>query len=311
MVDKDDALFNEQNELLYTSGVRSIYYADNDDEFDWFIQQNGHWYRDRLYRWWLDRGAEVLVPIANSNLGVEKSVPGSVWNSFLNQRKGWATMARKDLITAIIRTKHSAGWDWLLKDIERIRRELPKGVVGVIGADLYLFGTDAWLPNVRKTNFSRLTQDARRQFAALGPISDQDSFSQFASEARNAWRGDLIDDACFVYDHGSGVRAESKLGEITPNVVEFGVSTKMSDFRSRWDRMVDMIAKAKPKRALAHTAIDPSEAWRWKERGGTKQLWTYSGYGNLKRDKHELTLWPNKDGRQALRDAIKILGPIT
>lgn len=307
MVDKSESLFNDQCEILFNSGTRSIYYADTDDEFEWFIPQNGHWYRDRLYRWWLNKGAEVLHPIANSNVGVETSVPPAVWSSFLNQRKGWATMARKDLISAIIRTKHPGGWDWLLKDAERLRREVPKDVIGVIGADLYLFGTDAWLPGVRKTLYTRLTPQASSQFSQLGPIRSEDTFAEFALAAKQAWRAELIDDACFVYDHGNGARVESKSGELTPNVVEFGTSVGPPRFRSAWEGIVETLRRGTPKRALVHTVVDPSEAWRWKESGGTKPLWTYSGYARLKRTPHEFTLWPSREGRQAIRDAFKAL----
>lgn len=308
MVDKDEALFNDQNDLLYQSGVRSIFFADDDDEYDWFVQQNGHWYRDRLYHWWLDRGSEVLVPIANSNVGVEKSVPADVWKRFLDKRRGWATMARKDLITAILRTKHSAGWNWLLSDAARIQREMPKGVIGVIGGDMFLLGTDAWLPNVRRTSSAKLTAEGKSQFEQLGRIYDGDPFAEFSAEVGRIWSGEIISDACFVYDHGNGPRAESKSGDVTQNVVEFGVVRAAQNWRSKWDAVVKMIADARPRRALAHTAIDPSEAWRWKEKGGTKALWTYSGYASLKSKPHELTLWPTREGRQALRDALALLG---
>ncbi|GEM_PF-5490357 len=308
MVDKDESLFSDQNDLLYRSGCRAVYYADDDDEFDWFVQQNGHWYRDRFYHWWLDRGAQVLVPVANSNVGVENSVPPNIWQMFLKDRNGWATMARKDLISAIIRTKHAAGWDWLLQDIDRRKRELPKGVIGVIGADLFLFGTDAWVSGVQKTSYNRLTTFGKSQFTRLGNLYEGDAFADFANDARKIWPSELIDDACFVYNHGNGIHVESKYGDATQNVVEFGVSLKANDWQNQWDRLIAFLKKSNPKRALVHTPIDPSEAWRWKQPLGTRQLWTYAGYGRLKPDKHEFTLWPTRAGRQAIRDAFKTLG---
>lgn len=305
MVDKDPVIAESQNLQLFNAGGRSIYYADLDEEFDWFGAE-GHNLTVRLYKWWVSKGAEVLHPLINSNVGVETSVPQSIWDKFLTARNGWATMARKDLIAAIIRTKHAGGWNWLLNDLRRQKAAF-SGIPmkGVIGPDTFLFYTDAW-SNPSPTSWNRLTPEGIQMVQLLGRIAYGNPFLDFVRDARRIW-STVISDACFVYDHGNGPRVESMFGNITPNIIEFGVSKNCANRETALSNLFQYIKSRTVTRALLHTPIDPSLAWYWKTSGGTTPLWDTTGYATTGGN-HEYTVWPYTTLRQIITVNMKPTG---
>lgn len=304
MVDKDVNIAASQNSSLWNAGGRCIYYADLDEEFNqdgWFGPDNGLDYRKRLYNWWIGRGGTVYHPLVNSNVGVESSVPASVWQTYLSARGGWTTMARKDIISAIIRTKYQPGWQWLLNDIAA-QKAIYAGMnlKGVIGPDVFLFFTDAWSSSA-PTSWSRLTNEGKTKVEMLGSIvTSTNPFMDFATAARNVWGTTVVSDACFIYDHGNGIRVESMYGAPTKSVIEFGVSRACSNRPLALTNMFNYLRHLAPDFAMLHTPIDPSLAWYWKNNGGTQSLWDatlYPGTGGA----HEFTTWPFTDMQSVIK----------
>jgi hypothetical protein len=300
MLDRDDALFEAQMGALYTAKGRAIYYAVGDDEFDWFPQLQGLDYQKRLYRWCNAHGVQVIHPIVDSNVGVENAVSSSIWSQYLSDRDNYAVMARKDLISAIIRTKHKNGWDWLLQDCTKTKSTFTGiSFKGAIGVDLMAFHTDAWTNLSVPMNWARLTPAGKAKIERLGPIAPGNPFVEFKQAAELILGTSIIGNGCFVYDEGNGPRVTSMYGSITDTVLEFGVRKTVSNPVASLRNIFTMIRNANVTRALLHTPIDPSLAWYWKNLNGTAPLWSDSGYA-ASGGNNVYTCWPVQSMRTVI-----------
>jgi len=299
MFDKDDALAYSQLSALRSAGGKSIYYAVQDDEFDWFNTMGGKEYRNRFFRLARSFGMEIIFPFVDSNFGVEASVKSSIWQLYLSDRNGDAPLARKDLIGAIIRTRHLNGWSWLLMDVMRKKNELGSLIdCGVIGCDAFAFHTDAYI-NPAPMDWKRLTPAGEAKVKLLGPIASGDPFADMENAIERITGKPVLRDCCFVYDEGVGPRVTAKNGALTTNVLEFGVNTTLPDAAFRLEYIISMLKASNISRALLHVPIDPSLAWFWKTVDGTSRLWSDAGYEGVG-SRHPYTCWPAPDLREAV-----------
>lgn len=306
MIDRVNTTFNSQNKALFDAGGRAVYYAVQDDEETWWAELGGVAHRTKLYRWWASRGAQVIHPLADAIVGIERAVSPAMWQDFLTRRSNWATMARKDLASAIVRTKHGVGWEMILDNARCLRQTDAYASItkGAIGPDLMLFWSDAW-SNPAPTQWDRLTDEGEAWVTKLGPIAPGNPFDDLATDLELVFGKPVIHDGCFVYDHGNGIRVESPKGGITPNVLEFGVSNKKTNRPQALANLFGYLRMQGVTLAMLHTPVDPALAYFWKTDNKTRVLWSSTEYptaGHV----HEYTLWPYLSERRVIQHQMQL-----